>query len=202
MRLTEKALKQVEGAKGNVKPAALWALVNQSQGSTAEMRELAKVGQFLKEGVPDSGTPGGLITGGIATGGATFGGLSALPAVAGLTAGAAGLGRVLNSPKFAKYVAEGGGNTIQGLARKSEKALPMLSTAAGSAVFSEPSQINEVLQAAIENPDRGPEILSNLPEEQRVLAAIQFGKQFKMSPQEILKRAQTERVRVDLLMGR
>jgi hypothetical protein len=65
MSTVKAALKQVEGAKGNVKPSALWNLVK--NGSTKDMRELAKIGQvLLKDGIPDSGTAGRLLaTGGL-----------------------------------------------------------------------------------------------------------------------------------------
>lgn len=56
-KIVEKALKQVTGAGGDVRPAALWPLANQKFGSTPEMRELARAGQLvMKDGIPDSGT--------------------------------------------------------------------------------------------------------------------------------------------------
>lgn len=55
MRTAEDALRQVSGAGGNIRPASLWPMVR--NGSTQEMRELAKVGQnVLKDPIPNSGT--------------------------------------------------------------------------------------------------------------------------------------------------
>lgn len=55
MRTAESALQQVSGASGNIRPASLYPLVR--NGSTAEMRELAQIGQnVLKDPIPNSGT--------------------------------------------------------------------------------------------------------------------------------------------------
>jgi hypothetical protein len=109
------ALKQVEGAKGNVKPAALWNLVK--KGSTKEMRELAKVGQvLLKDPIPDSGTAGRLLaTGGGMTAGALGGVAAAGPLLKLLLAGAT-VGRAANSKAAAKYLATGN-KPLRGLAK-------------------------------------------------------------------------------------
>lgn len=95
-RTTEKVLAQVEGAKGNVRPAALWPQIR--NGSTREMRELARAGQVvLKDSIPDSGTAGRGIATGLLGGGGIAGGMGALPLLGGLLAGGATVGRVLNS---------------------------------------------------------------------------------------------------------
>src|SRR4249919_3578042 len=108
------ALKQVEGAKGNVKPAALWNLVK--KGSTKEMRELAKIGQvLLKDPIPDSGTAGRLLaTGGLGMAGATTG-LASMGPLAQLLIAGATVGRAANSKAAAKYLAKGS-KPISGLA--------------------------------------------------------------------------------------
>lgn len=109
------ALKQVEGAKGNVKPSALWNLVK--NGSTKDMRELAKIGQvLLKDSIPDSGTAGRLLaTGGVGMTGATAGLAAASPLLKLLLAGAT-VGRAANSEAAARYLANGS-KPLTGLAR-------------------------------------------------------------------------------------
>ncbi|WP_337053987.1 hypothetical protein [Pseudoxanthomonas sp. USHLN014] len=101
-RTVEKALRQVAGAGGDVKPSALWPLVR--NGSTAEMRDLARLGQtVMKNPVPDSGTAGRLVaTNLLGLGGATAGGL---PGLAGLLLGGATVGRALNSNALARLAA-------------------------------------------------------------------------------------------------
>jgi hypothetical protein len=124
------ALKQVAGAGGNVKPAALWNLVK--NGSTKEMRELAKIGQvLLKDPIPDSGTAGRLL----ATGGAGMagmaGGLAAVSPLAKLLLLGATVGRAANSKAAANYLASGN-KPISGLARLLRPA-PLLLPAAAQA---------------------------------------------------------------------
>ncbi|MFL9582360.1 hypothetical protein [Stenotrophomonas sp. AB1(2024)] len=95
-RTTEGVLKQVAGAGGDVRPSALWPAIR--KGSTKEMRDLARSGQVvLKDPIPDSGTSGRLIAGSLLSGGGIAGGLGALPAIGGLLAGGATVGRALNS---------------------------------------------------------------------------------------------------------
>lgn len=105
LRTTENALRQVAGAGGNVKPASLWPLIR--NGSTAEMRDLARAGQVvLKDPIPDSGTPGRLVGGTLLTGGGLTGGAAALPPLAALLAGGATVGRALNSNALAALLAD------------------------------------------------------------------------------------------------
>ncbi len=129
MRTTEKALQQVGGAMGDVRPAALWPLIR--NGSTPEMRELARIGQLLKDPIPDSGTAGRLLSMGLlGGGGAPFGGIGG---TLGALAGGATVGRALNSPAAARYLMQGANPTIQGLARPALKPLPYLIPASASA---------------------------------------------------------------------
>lgn len=109
------ALKQVAGAGGNVKPSALWNLIK--NGSTKEMRELAKIGQvLLKEQIPDSGTAGRLLaTGGLGTAGMAGGMAAATPLLKLLALGAT-VGRAANSDAAARYLANGS-KPLAGLAR-------------------------------------------------------------------------------------
>lgn len=104
MRVIQKALGQVSGAGGDVKPASLWPLVNGKFGGTSDMRELARAGQLvLKDGIPDSGTAQrdqayrllGLGGAGAMTG-------VGLPLVAKGAAIGAVVGRALNSEAAAK----------------------------------------------------------------------------------------------------
>lgn len=99
LRTTEAVLKQIPGAGGDVKPAALWPAIR--GGSTQEMRNLARLGQtVMKNPVPDSGTPARLVAQNLlGLGTATAGGL---PALAGLIAGGATVGRALNSNALAR----------------------------------------------------------------------------------------------------
>lgn len=100
LRTTEAVLKQVAGAGGDVRPAALWPAVR--NGSTQEMRNLARLGQtVMKNPVPDSGTAGRLAaTSMLGTGGLAAGG--GLPGLVGLIAGGATVGRALNSNALAR----------------------------------------------------------------------------------------------------
>lgn len=109
LRTAEDALKQVGGAAGNIRPASLWPLIR--NGSTKEMRELAKIGQnVLKEGLGDSGTAQrqfytNLLTG---TGGALGAAqLGMLGLVAKGAAGGALIGRGLNSNTASKLLQQG-----------------------------------------------------------------------------------------------
>lgn len=103
MRTAEGVLKQVAGAGGDIRPAALWPAIR--NGSTKEMRELGRLGQLLlKDPIPDSGTAGRLLTltglGGVGVGS----GGSAVPGLLGLLAGGATVGRALNSPAAANML--------------------------------------------------------------------------------------------------
>lgn len=99
LRTVEGVLKQVAGAGGDVRPSALWPAIR--NGSTQEMRELARLGQtVMKNPVPDSGTAGRTIAANLlGLGGATAGGL---PGLVGLLAGGATVGRALNSNTLAR----------------------------------------------------------------------------------------------------
>lgn len=133
MKTAEKALGQVAGAQGNVRPAALWPIVNQSRGATSEMRELAKIGQnVLKDPIPNSGTPEReLILRLMGLGGAGALGGAPLSTLAMLAGGGMGVGRVMNSPLAASVL--GQGRPISGLARLAQPA-PRLLPAAAPAV--------------------------------------------------------------------
>lgn len=119
LRTTEKALQQVSGASGNVRPASLYPLVR--NGSTQEMRQLAKAGQnVLKDPIPDSGTAGRMLAysalGGVGGGMAMSGDSNVSTLGKALLLGATG-GRLLNSPAAANYLINGGGPILKGLSR-------------------------------------------------------------------------------------
>lgn len=117
-KLVEKALKQVEGSKGNVRPASLWPLVQQAgPKATKEMRELARVGQMLKDPIPDSGTAARmLVYGALGTGGAADMQDGQLSDVGKLLLLGMTAGRAVNSKAAAKYLAKGN-RPLEGLAR-------------------------------------------------------------------------------------
>lgn len=203
-QLTKKALQQVAGAKGEVNPANMWNLAK--NGSTSEMRELGKVGQFIKDPIPDSGTAGRNLAAGLATGGATFGGAGAVaPIVGGIVTGST-IGRVLNSPKFGKYMAEGLGPSASNAANKVGTLAKLTSTSSsGQATPKLQQMINrsvEIRQAAMAEPDRGPEILSNLPPQEQVAAAKEFADAYGLSVEMVLQKMQSEGTRVKKLLAR
>lgn len=123
-------LKQVAGAEGNVRPAALWPAIR--KGSTDDMRELAKIGQMLKDPIPDSGTAGRLLTSGLVGGGTLAGGLGGLGMLAQLMAVGATAGRAANSDAAGRYMVQGGGKTLKGLARLGKAAPTVLPAAAAA----------------------------------------------------------------------
>lgn len=105
LRTTENLLKQVAGAGGDIKPAAIWPAIR--KGSTPEMRELGRLGQtILKDSIPDSGTPGRAIATTLMAGGGLTGGPAALPGLAALLLGGAAAGRALNSPMAARLLGQ------------------------------------------------------------------------------------------------
>lgn len=107
IKIIEKALKQVAGAGGDVKPSALWPLVNQKYGSSQSMREIARAAQLLKEGVPDSGTSQRETLMRILGLGSGVGGTAALasfPLAAKAAATGLVAGQILNRPIVAKAV--------------------------------------------------------------------------------------------------
>jgi hypothetical protein len=135
MRTAEKSLKQVEGAKGNVRPASLWPIVNQARGASPEMRELARAGQVvLKDPIPDSGTAGRMLMYGALGSAGGYGAMSDDPRLSmagkglllGITAG-----RVLNSPMAAKALSAGVPAALEGTAR-TLRPLPYLLPALGN----------------------------------------------------------------------
>ena len=131
MKTAEKAMGQVEGSKGNVRPASLWPIVNQKGGATPEMRELARIGQAIKDPIPDSGTAGRvLVYGALGAGGANDmrdGQLSEIGKLLllGMTAG-----RAVNSKTVANYLARGN-KPIEGLARVLQRTAPRALPGAG-----------------------------------------------------------------------
>jgi hypothetical protein len=128
LRTTEDALKQVSGAAGRIKPAALWPLVR--NGSTKEMRALAQMGQnVLKDPIPNSGTPVRQLVYGL---GSHQLGL-AIPGVAKAVAAGAVAGRTMNSNAVSKLLESG--KPINSLARLSQLARPQtLLPAAGRVI--------------------------------------------------------------------
>lgn len=104
MRSLEDALKgSPDGLlKGQVSPGQLKAAVR--NGSTSELRELARVGQLLKDPIPDSGTAGRQLMLGLLGGSTAFGGVPALAGLAKLGLAGATAGRAFNSPQAANLL--------------------------------------------------------------------------------------------------
>lgn len=104
MRTAEAARKQVSGAGDNIRPAALWPLVR--NGSTKEMRALAKMGQnVLKDPIPNSGTQERQFAMGLLGLGGTAGAATGtLPLVMKLAGVGMTAGRAMNSPGLASLL--------------------------------------------------------------------------------------------------
>lgn len=137
LRTAEKALTQVSGAGGDVRPASLWPIVNQSKGSTPEMRELARIGQtVLKDPIPNSGTPERqLIYRLLGLGGAgSLAGVS-IPALAGVAGVGAAVGRAMNSPLAARALGQGQPmNALARLVQPAPRVLPATTPAVAGAL--------------------------------------------------------------------
>lgn len=134
LKTVEKALKQVAGAQGSVRPASLWPIVQQAgPKATKEMKELARVGQMLKDPIPDSGTAARMLTyGALGTGGAADMQDGQLSDVGKLLLLGMTAGRAVNSKAAAKYLAKGN-KPIEGLARLL-KPLPRALPATGASI--------------------------------------------------------------------
>lgn len=133
LRTTEDALKQIGGAAGNIRPAALWPLVR--KGAGPGMRDLAKIGQnVLKDVVPDSGSAQRIMYQNLLTGvggtGAAAGMGVLLPFAKVATAGAT-LGQLLNSRAGAAALKQG--RPTSALARLLQPAPRVLPPVAGAA---------------------------------------------------------------------
>lgn len=135
LKTADKALSQVEGAKGNVRPGALWPIVNQKRGATPEMRELAKVGRLLNDPIPDSGTAARMLTyGALGGGGAALGATDnqALQQIGAALLLGSTAGRALNSKAAANYLARGTGlpgKVVRKIAKGAPYLLPAMARA-------------------------------------------------------------------------
>lgn len=102
-RTVEQALKQVSGAGGDVRLAALWPLIR--KGSTKEMRELARMGQtLLKDPIADSGTAQRSLLYNVLMGGTSLANPALIPFIAKAAAGGATIGRAANSNALARMM--------------------------------------------------------------------------------------------------
>ncbi|MFP7721414.1 hypothetical protein [Lysobacter sp. A3-1-A15] len=142
MRTTEKALQQVAGAGGDIRPASLWPLVR--NGSTQEMRELARMGQtLLKDPIADSGTAQRSLIYNLLMGGGSLANPSLAPMILQAAAGGATLGRAANSNTLAKLLTrESRGRPTSRLAELIGGRLPALAATAGA-------QINQGMQVDV-----------------------------------------------------
>lgn len=156
MKTTEGVLKQVEGAKGNVRPAALWPAVR--NGSTQEMRDLARAGQtVLKDPIPDSGTAGRLAVYSALAGAGGAGAMSDNTNLRmlgqGLLLGATA-GRALNSQAAARLLSNGASPVIQGASRRIANAAPVAALAASNAAAAdEPGLEIEITGGEVASPE-------------------------------------------------
>lgn len=106
-RTAENALKQNAGAGGDIRASALWPLVR--NGSTREMRELARMGQtVLKEPIADSGTAQRTLAYNMLTGGVSLANPGLIPMVAKASLAGATVGRLANSSTLAQLLAREG----------------------------------------------------------------------------------------------
>lgn len=114
LRTIERALQQVSGAMGDVRPASIWPLLR--GGSTQEMRDLGRVGQLIKDPIADSGTGArNLFYATLGTGAGTSpltGGASLAPAAL-MTLGGATIGRAANSNALANFMLRDGRGQVQ-----------------------------------------------------------------------------------------
>ena len=103
-RTTEKALKQNAGAGGDIRLASLWPLIR--NGSTKEMRELARMGQtVLKDPIADSGTAQRTLAYNLLMGGGSIANPALIPLIAKAALGGATVGRAANSSTLARMLA-------------------------------------------------------------------------------------------------
>lgn len=187
--------------EGKVNPARIWGLEHGKYGASPRVDDLGRIGQMLKDTAPSSGTSQRTFFGGmVADAGKIAKAAVAIPA-----------GRVLNSPTLGKYVAEGIGPVLKdpvatGLLNAtrpfSRVATQSASIAALPALQNTQSRSSAIVQAAMEQPDRGPEILSNLPPQEQIAAATEFAKANGLDVQAVLQKMQSEGMRVKQVLAR
>ncbi|KGM55990.1 hypothetical protein N800_10210 [Lysobacter daejeonensis GH1-9] len=132
-RTVENARKQAAGASDDIRPGALWPLIR--NGSTKEMRELARMGQtILKDPIADSGTAQRSMIYNVLMGGTSIANPALIPMVGQAALGGATLGRAANSNALAKLLLrENRGLPTSKLAKLLQGANPRVMPAAGAA---------------------------------------------------------------------
>lgn len=139
-----------------VNPATFRNAINPKYPASPEVELASRIGQKIKDPIPDSGTPGRAVAllglGGAATGTAGLS-LAALSPLAKLIAVGATAGRVANSKGLANYMAYGTPKVVQGVARQIEQKAPgLLGTAAvGGAMASAPLMAPDQFDAKLRN---------------------------------------------------
>lgn len=131
-RTTEKALKQNAGAGGDIRLASLWPLIR--NGSTKEMRELARMGQtLLKDPIADSGTAQRSLMYNLLMGGGSIANPALIPLIAKAAAGGATIGRAANSDGLARLLTRANrGKPTSRLADLIQQATPYTAPAAAA----------------------------------------------------------------------
>lgn len=133
-RTVENARKQAAGASDDIRPGSLWPLIR--NGSTKEMRELARMGQtILKDPIADSGTAQRSLVYNLLMGGTSIANPALIPMIGQAALGGATLGRAANSNALAKLLLrESRGVPTGKLAKLLQGANPRVMPAAGAAV--------------------------------------------------------------------
>lgn len=112
-KVVEQARRRVANANDNVAPTSLWQPANGRYGATPEMRTLAQLGQRIKDPIADSATAARQESL------ATLGPLGLL-----MLGPKAAVGRTVQSPMLARYLAETQPRVIEGTSRQIGRALP------------------------------------------------------------------------------
>lgn len=142
-RTVENARKQAAGASDDIRPGSLWPLIR--NGSTKEMRELARMGQtILKDPIADSGTAQRSLVYNLLMGGTSIANPALIPMIGQAALGGATLGRAANSNALAKLLLrENRGVPAGKLAKMIQAANPRVMPATGAA-------LNRANQGALE----------------------------------------------------
>ena len=112
-KVVEQARRRVANANDNIAPTSLWQPSNGKYGATPEMRYLARLGQQIKDPIADSATAARTESL------ATLGPLGLL-----MLGPKAAVGRTVQSPLLARYMAETQPRLIEGTSRQVGRTLP------------------------------------------------------------------------------
>lgn len=179
--------------EGKVNPSMIWGLEHGKYGASPRVDDLGRIGQMIKDTAPNSGTQPRTFFSGLMG--------DTVRTVAGIGGGIP-MGRILNSPKLGKYVAEGAGKRAVTTAKIAGDATKLTAQGSTSQIPKKPaSRSVEIRKIALEDAKRGPEILSSLPKAEQMQAAIEFAKKHKINPGEVMRRINVEAARKSQLMS-